>query len=429
MDFVKKKNEKEHFVETTIGRIGYPRWDKIIVRKKPEAMGRGAIDSSSTFYIPFVRDSQNYVNASMVIRTSPADTTLRYLCDWQYSQRVRSATPVDTAAESYALFFMLMDKKVFAHNKFVITDTTLFAGQPKENDTTLRKVYLLNDPGHAGRGSLVIYEECLSYAVCGSPSYCSAHGGCDFQNCVSNPDICYSFEICWQYDDAAGFIFESTGTAGTSGSGGGGGTSGGGSTPPDCGGIPAARGMVVQGCEPGWHPDYSLTPAQMVIASQLINIARPGDQFYFQNNLNINQSLVFPSVSGFQNYLQVLNAAATWELNSPAFIINQNEKFEHARYNLTLIGGIDISCKLSKAGSIWLLSNVTSSDYGVTIGWEWQQSDYSQSVSGNEITVIVEGYIKYNVIFDGWGTVYKQRNRFQIKINNITGEITSRVKL
>jgi hypothetical protein len=34
--------------------------------------------------VPFARDSQNYVNAAMVIKASTTDTSFEYRCDWQY---------------------------------------------------------------------------------------------------------------------------------------------------------------------------------------------------------------------------------------------------------------------------------------------------------------------------------------------------------
>lgn len=38
LDFVKRRNEKTHFVEETVKRIGYPRWDKMLKVKTGNAM-------------------------------------------------------------------------------------------------------------------------------------------------------------------------------------------------------------------------------------------------------------------------------------------------------------------------------------------------------------------------------------------------------
>ncbi|MCB0716712.1 MAG: hypothetical protein KDC06_11955, partial [Chitinophagaceae bacterium] len=126
--FIKRKNEKQHFVATTVSRIGYPRWDKAISFKKPSTTaGRGSsADSATVTYVPFVRDSQNYVNAAMVIQSGPIDTSFSYNCDWQYAQKQNSLNSYTDTAEYYAVLFMVMDKRVFGHNKFNIIDTNLF---------------------------------------------------------------------------------------------------------------------------------------------------------------------------------------------------------------------------------------------------------------------------------------------------------------
>jgi hypothetical protein len=70
VDFIKRKNAKSPFIDKVISQIGYPYWDKIMSFKKPlnTSNERGNTgDSASIYYIPFVRDSQSYVNASLMI--------------------------------------------------------------------------------------------------------------------------------------------------------------------------------------------------------------------------------------------------------------------------------------------------------------------------------------------------------------------------
>jgi hypothetical protein len=244
VNFIRKEDSKKYFVEKTIKQIGYPRWDKTLAKPK-SSHGRGASDSISTYYIPFVRDSQNYVNALMAIRTSQADTSFTYICDWQYSQSTFSSSAVDTSAEGFALFFMMMDKIVFGHTDFVLTDTLLFSDRLIDSDTTLRVVHLLNTSGTAGRSNILIYEECLQFAVCGSPNsaLCTGANGCDYLNCASEPDVCGILEICWEHEIGGG------------GSGGGGsGNPPGGGGPPPCGNGNPQRSALVSPCGPGWVP-------------------------------------------------------------------------------------------------------------------------------------------------------------------------------
>jgi hypothetical protein len=165
------------------------------------------------------------------------------------------------------------------------------------------------------------------------------------------------------------------------------------------------------------------------LSYQLNSILAPGDSYEFNNNLDPSQSLAFASVGDFQNWLASNAANQQADLSTPETIIDPNTKIEHAKFNLTFVGGIDISCKVEKVNNLWNLLEVTSTEYGVTLGWSWEQTGYSQSTSGNEITVIVEGYAKYNVIIESFGTVYKQKYKFQIKIDKTTGKITSLSKL
>lgn len=266
VDFVKRKNNKEHFVETTIRRVGYPRWDKTIVRTKPGALGRGATDSSETvYYIPFVRDSQNYVNASMVLRTSAGDTTLSYKCDWQYSGIQNGHHSVSDSAEYYAIFFMALDKNVFGHTRFAITDTNLFR-QNNHKPLFIELDSAANSTGTSKRSSFTrVCENVTIYIIdCTYPGH---------PNCTPVCDGCWectsfiTYQYCWEEYLGEG----GAGGGGSSGGTGGGGTGGGGFVPPDCGGMPAARGTVVQGCEPGWYPPDDVNNIPYVLENLAVN--------------------------------------------------------------------------------------------------------------------------------------------------------------
>lgn len=104
LDFIKKKNDTLHFVEKTEERIGYPRWDKAnsFSGKTNKYGGRAGADRNSVTitFIPFVLDSQNYVNALMAIRTTASDTSFRYLCDWQYTDTAAMYKVIITAEDN-----------------------------------------------------------------------------------------------------------------------------------------------------------------------------------------------------------------------------------------------------------------------------------------------------------------------------------------
>lgn len=252
VDFLKKVNEKEKFVEKTVSKIGYPRWDKAITKGKGNSiMSRNLLeDSTQTFYIPFVRDSQNFVNASMIMETSASDTSFSYKCDWQYKFTQSNINDETDSAEFLATFFMALDKVVFGHTKFKINDSSLF----KTQQGAVSYVTLdSNSSVQSARNNLYQYVEFCEnvevyYPACGYP---------DSDECREGCDLCYlcwgrtSSQVCWgDWIDVGG--------GGTYG--GGGGNNGGGSTPPDCGGIPVEplmAGRVVDPCDegPGWTPE------------------------------------------------------------------------------------------------------------------------------------------------------------------------------
>ena len=200
VDFIKRKNDKEHFVEKTVNQIGYPRWDKALSFKNPasQRIGRGNTgDSVSISYIPFVRDSQNYVNALLIIKTQQNDTTFYYLCDWQYQNKVHGSPAIDTTAERYAVFFMILDNRTLGHSEFNITDSTLFpAAVPRPGGNRKLGFVNISTPA-AGRSSLMVYHQiCVDFYVCGDPNgeYGTCTNGCDYLNCPAaygQPGHCY----------------------------------------------------------------------------------------------------------------------------------------------------------------------------------------------------------------------------------------------
>ena len=119
VEFIKRKNEKLNFIDQTIQQIGYPRWDKAFTKSKNiktvSSSANLTGDSCDTYYIPFVRDTQNFVNATMVIKANSIDTTFSYLLDWQYTQKENTITSISDSAEYFAIFLCLWT------NKFLVT--------------------------------------------------------------------------------------------------------------------------------------------------------------------------------------------------------------------------------------------------------------------------------------------------------------------
>lgn len=125
VNYLIAKNKKEPFVEKTVGLIGFPFWNKTQQFSEKMADKRGnniTGDSINAYMVPFVRDSANVVNACLMIFTTPTDTALKYICDWQYNDSVTTGI----SARGQSLLLMSLDKNVFGDRLYQITDTAAF---------------------------------------------------------------------------------------------------------------------------------------------------------------------------------------------------------------------------------------------------------------------------------------------------------------
>lgn len=268
VDYLIRQHQKNKFVEKTVEQIGYPRWDKMIVlKRKGNKSGRGESDSSITsYYIPFVRDSQQFVNASMIINTTASDTSFGYRCDWEYQNKPHGSPAVDTTAEGHATFFMFFDYITFDQTEFIITDTSLFS-MPNEINEEPKKLKIVSS-STSGRGNTVGFSiTCINFIVCEPPKR-----GFRISSLVA--PSCTSYTHCYSNWSAGG----NGGTSPSSGAGtsvgtGGGGNTGGGAPPPCPGTSTSQRGQTVTpGCNPGWNgigtpPADPCLTAQPVITS------------------------------------------------------------------------------------------------------------------------------------------------------------------
>jgi SprT-like family len=247
VEFLKRANTKLNFVQPTIRQIGYPHWDKAILLRKSNFQGRSSTVTDSLIIIPFVRDTQSYVNAVLAIELSPNDTTTTWLCDWQYTNKAYTTNPLqDNSAEKFALFMMMMDAQVFGHKDFCITDSSLFkdlsqfSTHPQFNSGNNRYIHLELDSS-ASTANRVLAGPAPSYNWTLWYYYIlDNYGLINFYSSIPNPEV---------------------------GSGG----SGGSPTvlpPPDCDPV-AARRQTIEGCTPGWYYSGSINPTSP-LANQLI---------------------------------------------------------------------------------------------------------------------------------------------------------------
>lgn len=253
--YLQRQNVQSDFVEKTIERVGYPIWAKTQISKTGDLSGRSMEDSVTYVYIPFSRENENIVNASLIIRTTSSDTTTDWVCDWQYTDKPRGSISLPGTAENLAVFFMRFQHAIFGDSIFAITDSTLFSGWGTWGIRERRaKIKSLSN---GGRGNNQPVYECIDFYECGTPDWCYAHGGCDYLNCPT-----YQCFLTESYCSCVSNCSGGSGATGGGGSGTGGGgsdTGGGGGTPPppECQPV-ANKGNNVtppgEGCPPGWNP-------------------------------------------------------------------------------------------------------------------------------------------------------------------------------
>ncbi len=235
VSYVKRINEKENFVNNAVKQIGFPRWDKITLYASKYGSNSFASSNDSThiYFIPFVRDSQNFVNASLIIVANPSDTTFRFKYDWQYLQMQNSPNSVQDTAEKFAILFMRLDKAVFGHKKFSIIDNNLF----KRNGKNAVWAELLDSAAQNNLDApLSCTDVTFTWEDCPYPGNCAGvNGTCDrCPDCMSSLTYTYCMDSGSGSSSGGSGIPTGGGPSGPSGNGGCSGCGGGGSgtTPP-----------------------------------------------------------------------------------------------------------------------------------------------------------------------------------------------------
>jgi hypothetical protein len=164
-----------------------------------------------------------------------------------------------------------------------------------------------------------------------------------------------------------------------------------------------------------------------LIASELNNILKVGDSYSFQN-IDPANAVIMNNVTEVQNYIDSIKTNTSFDTTKAPIIINQgDQKIENAQVILMTFprAGVDIDVKLEKNSGVWDVLNVTSSDFGFTPTWSWEHKEFSISSTVFERTIILKGYVKYNIFIEGIGTVYKSKREYKLVVSKVTGKILS----
>lgn len=190
-DKMKRQNDDVKYVNDIVKKIGIPIWNKsMIVSSSGVDNGRSNIinsDSIDYSYIPFGLDS--VIKATLIVRTTPADTLFRLLNDWEYKLGgFDTSNGEQWNANDVFHLFAKFEKEVYGHKALKILDRRL----GPISDTMVPLFATLKDeevqPAKNESASLLI-----SVTLCDYIDYCYAPPG----EAMCNGGICT--EDCDQY--------------------------------------------------------------------------------------------------------------------------------------------------------------------------------------------------------------------------------------
>lgn len=177
--YVKKQNEAYNFAPKYHKVIGLPRWDKaIVVGKGGSTTSRvttGGNSDTSMVYVPFAQDSQQVVNAALIVKLAGDSISSRMLFKWQYSFFGYKKKPGNAwNAKDVFNLFVKLDNTVFGTTKFKVFNyhflpEDIQAGVSKEEfargdfDVTFT---LNNQANNLASGRTVFVDICNTYDIC-----------------------------------------------------------------------------------------------------------------------------------------------------------------------------------------------------------------------------------------------------------------------
>ncbi len=224
-DLIRSKNEQSHFVNKIVQTVGYPRWNSVMSYSSADGHSgntsrTGTNDSLDLYFIPFVRDTQQIVNACLIIKARGRDTSYKWLCDWQY----KDSAYTGLSRRNTAALLMLIDAEVFGQQrKYLVSDTTLF--DSRTSPARINGTSILNT---SAQGRSAVVEICVTYQapVNGWLSGCEPGSPC---NPYQDVTICTSTTLD---DNLGGGNNINNGSGWTAPQGGGGGSTAGWTQPP-----------------------------------------------------------------------------------------------------------------------------------------------------------------------------------------------------
>lgn len=221
--YLYRLNARRSVALNLVQKAGIPYWDKVLTFKdvKLNSGGRGTAEETATIvHIPFVPENGDMVTASLIVKMSDTDTSLRLISGSDYGNYGFEDTNGNnwTARDVFNILTRL-DNAVFDRRAYKVNDGRIFGKQ--KNDKLL--VTVNPDAGSPSRT-----EQFVTINVCTSNTVCVIGG-----EPGTGSGVCSTYVHCTAYyieipdDGSGGGSGGGTGGGPTGGGGGTGGTGGG----------------------------------------------------------------------------------------------------------------------------------------------------------------------------------------------------------
>jgi hypothetical protein len=133
VDKIRRQNEASSFLNEFIKKQGFPVWDKTTVQHVATPVAtkanRTAGDSADLVIIPLVRANEKQVHGALACTIIDDSVTIRLLDGSKYNWYNQHPEITGNNGEQLSLMLMQLDKTVFGHELFKITDPTAFGSK------------------------------------------------------------------------------------------------------------------------------------------------------------------------------------------------------------------------------------------------------------------------------------------------------------
>ncbi|UPZ17006.1 hypothetical protein [Flavobacterium humidisoli] len=105
-----------------------------------------------------------------------------------------------------------------------------------------------------------------------------------------------------------------------------------------------------------------------------------------------------------------------------------NTSSANVRFYKVPWAGVRMVINEKKVGNNYVVEEVKSTTFGMSICFNWEQTNYRWTTNGSTTTIVVDGIWSYDVVLEGIGTAYREITTYAISINNRTGKIIEGVR-